>query len=92
MTKNQKSALFSVVGFVFLAILVFFVTSICLASTNDRSLIDEWKSWGGTENVEVVEEVTEESDDETLQNEAEVTTLSNVTTDIDDYSNVEIVA
>lgn len=97
MTRKQKSALFSVVGFVFFAILIFFVVSLCLASANDRSLIDEWNSWIDTENVEVVEDETEEeiTDDENEDIESEednITILSNVTTDIEDYSSIEIVA
>lgn len=97
MTRKQKSALFSVVGFVFSAILIFFVVSLCLASANDRSLIDEWNSWTDTGNVEVVDDETEEEiiDDETEDTENEednITTLSNITTDIEDYSNIEIVA
>lgn len=97
MTRKQKSALFSVVGFVFSAILIFFVVSLCLSSANDRSLIDEWNSWTDTENVEIVEDETDEeiTDEETEDIESEednITTLSNITTDIEDYSNIEIVA
>jgi len=36
----------------------FFITSLCLASVNNHSVVDEWKSWFPKEEAEVVVEDT----------------------------------
>lgn len=64
-TTNKAAVAFtSIVCFVIFVALVFIVTSLVMASVNDRSLVDEWKSWG-TEVEEVVDDTTDETDDTT---------------------------
>lgn len=66
MSKNTKTAIVSITMFLIFAVVVFMLTSLVMASVNDRSLTDEWKSWVNTE--EVVEDTTED----TTENEDEV--------------------
>ena len=80
MNKKAKVAVTSITGFIFFVVLVFMIVSLSLASAHDKSLIDEWKSWGGNEIVETEEEQDKE---ETVQDEI---------TEIEDYSNIEIIA
>lgn len=91
-TTNKAAVAFtSIVCFVIFVALVFIVTSLVMASVNDRSLVDEWKSWG-TEVEEVIddtEDVTNETEDTTDDEEPEVVDVQNIA---DDYLNVVIVA
>ncbi len=97
MSKKTKIAISSIVCFVIFVALVFIVTSLVMASVNDRSLVDEWKSWG-TEVEEVIDDTDDTVNDEeqadtetdiTEDDEVEVVDLQNIA---NNYSNVVIVA
>ena len=105
MSKKTKIAITSIIGFVFFVALVFIVTSLVMASVNDRSLVDEWKSWGteieevvdgtddgNTEETEEPTQDTEQTDDDAeivVDEEPEVVVEQSLA---DNYSNVVIVA
>lgn len=88
MSRNTKIAITSITGFIFFAVLVFMIVSLSLASAHNNSLIDEWKSWNGEE---VVEEADDENSEDTNE-DIEETVLNVTSTNIDDYSLIEIVA
>lgn len=105
-TTNKAAVAFtSIVCFVFFVALVFIVTSLVMASVNDRSLVDEWKSWGteieevvdgtddgNTEETEEPTQDTEQTDDDAeivVDEEPELVDVQNLA---NNYSNIVIVA
>lgn len=105
MSKKVKIAITSIICFILFIAVAFMITSLTMASVNDRSLVDEWKSWG-TEIEEVVDgtddgntEETEEptQDTEQTDDDAEIVVdeepeLVGEQSMADNYSNVVIVA
>lgn len=80
MSQKTKTAIKAIVGFVLAVAVIFMIVSLSLASAHDKSLIDEWKSWTQTEEVQETPE-DEIGGDEEFGTEIE-----------DDYEQVEIVA
>lgn len=80
---KAKIVITTIVSFIAIVVLGFMITSLALASEHGNTLTEEWKSW--TAGEEVQEEVTEENTENEAENELN-------TADIEDYSNVEIVA
>lgn len=105
MSKKVKIAITSIICFILFIAVAFMITSLTMASVNDRSLVDEWKSWGteieevvdGTDdgNTEETEEPiqdTEQTDDDAeivVDEEPELVDVQNLA---NNYSNVVIVA
>lgn len=68
-TTNKAAVAFtSIVCFIIFVALAFIVTSLVMASVNDRSLVDEWKSWG-TAIEEAIDDTDEETKEPTEDNE-----------------------
>lgn len=105
MSKKVKIAITSIICFILFIAVAFMITSLTMASVNDRSLVDEWKSWGteieevvdGTDdgNTEETEEPiqdTEQTDDDAeivVDEEPELVDVQNLA---NNYSNIVIVA
>ena len=59
MSKGVKG--FSI-GLLILAA-IFFITSLCMASVDNHSVIDEWKSWFPKDQIEETVEVPEQTEE-----------------------------
>lgn len=79
MSRNTKTAIKAIAGFILAVALIFMVVSLSLASAHDKPLVDEWKSWVQEEEVQETPE-DEIGGDEEFGTEIE-----------DDYEQVEIV-
>ena len=53
-----------------ISVVGFFVTSLCLANFNDRSLKEEWESWKPVQEETVETEEVEDSDEIIVEDEA----------------------
>ena len=77
MSKKTKTAVTGICSFVLLAVAIFMIVSLSLASAHDKPLLDEWKSWFQTEEQTSEEDKTEnEQENETetdIQDGTEVT-------------------
>lgn len=58
--RNKTIFKWTMIALVLTLIIGFFVTSLCLASANGHSVVEEWQSWFGIvkENVDNVVETT----------------------------------
>lgn len=95
MSRNTKTAIKAIAGFILAVALIFMVVSLSLASAHDRPLVDEWKSWVQEEEVQETPEDNTTEDQETddivdgeLSGQGDLTDIEQV----EDYSDIEIVA
>ena len=95
MSRNTKTAIKAIAGFILAVALIFMVVSLSLASAHDRPLVDEWKSWVQEEEVQETPEDNTTEDKETddivdgeLSGQGDLTDMEQV----EDYSDIEIVA
>ncbi len=65
MSRNTKTAIKAIAGFILAVALIFMVVSLSLASAHDRPLVDEWKSWVQEEEVQETPEDNTTEDQET---------------------------
>lgn len=83
MSKKVKIAITSIICFILFIAVAFMITSLTMASVNDRSLVDEWKSWGtAIEEADNGSELVSNGESGTV----DVQNLAN------NYSNIVIVA
>lgn len=94
MSRNTKTAIKAIAGFILAVALIFMVVSLSLASAHDRPLVDEWKSWVQEEEVQETPEDNTTEDQETddivdgeLSGQGDLTDMEQV----EDYSDIEIV-
>ena len=94
MSRNTKTAIKAIAGFILAVALIFMVVSLSLASAHDRPLVDEWKSWVQEEEVQETPEDNTTEDQETddivdgeLSGQGDLTDIEQV----EDYSDIEIV-
>lgn len=94
MSRNTKTAIKAIAGFILAVALIFMVVSLSLASAHDRPLVDEWKSWVQEEEVQETPEdnttegqETDDIVDGELSGQGDLTDMEQV----EDYSDIEIV-
>lgn len=82
-TTNKAAVAFtSIVCFIIFVALAFIVTSLVMASVNDRSLVDEWKSWGTA-----IEEAIDDTDEDNSEEIKEPTEDNEQTDDSEEADN-----